>query len=94
VSLTADADIAAFLAESDTRDAMHRAALEREREAYRRGYEDGTEEGRHQAEAEQDAAWHALAAKVISGEAHAVLEHRRWGPGGRKGWLLIKGGAE
>jgi hypothetical protein len=99
--ITVAADIAAYLAESDTRDAMHRAALGREREAYLRGHEDGEragyERGRSAEAAEREAAWEAWVADTgitRGGIPHEELERRRWSDGGRKSHLrLLDGGA-
>jgi hypothetical protein len=41
------------------------------------------EAGRRDAEAEMAARWDATARAATRGPAHAELEERRWGPGGR-----------
>lgn len=85
-TIPAEATHSTVLAESDERDMWQRAALARERAAYRRGHAAGVEEGRRAEAAERDAAWHAFAAPVVKhlqGPSFAELERRRWGPGGR-----------
>jgi hypothetical protein len=49
------------------------------REMYQAGHADGY----RQAEADQAARWNQAARAGLGGPAHAELEERRWGPGGR-----------
>ena len=53
------------------------------REAYEAGHVDGYRAGYRQADADQAARWNQAARAVTDGPAHAELEERRWGPGGR-----------
>ena len=53
------------------------------REAYEAGHADGYRAGYRQAGADQAAGWNQIARAAIGGPAHAELEERRWGPGGR-----------
>ena len=69
---------AADLAEAETR-YRHQFA----REAYEAGHADGYRAGYRQAGADQAAWWNQIARAAIDGPAHAELEERRWGPGGR-----------
>ena len=46
------------------------------------GHADGYRAGYRQADADQAARWNQ-AARAADGPAHAELEERRWGPGGR-----------
>jgi hypothetical protein len=52
------------------------------REMYQAGHADGYQAGYRQAEADQAARWNQ-ATRPADGPAHAELEERRWGPGGR-----------
>jgi hypothetical protein len=52
------------------------------REMYQAGHADGYRAGYRQAEDDMAARWNQLA-RVVRGPAHAELEERRWGPGGR-----------
>ena len=61
---------------------MHQLA----REAYAAGARhraDGYRAGYRQADADHAARWNQAAGAVTDGPAHAELEERRWGPGGR-----------
>ena len=69
---------AAELVEAETR-YLHQLA----REAYEAGHADGYRAGYRQADADQAARWNQAARAVTDGPAHAELEERRWGPGGR-----------
>ena len=69
---------AAELVEAETR-YLHQLA----REAYEAGHADGYRAGYRQADADQAARWNQAARAVADGPAHAELEERRWGPGGR-----------
>jgi hypothetical protein len=70
---------AADLAEAETR-YRHQLA----REAYAAGHADGYRAGYRQADADQAARWNQIARAATGGPAHAELEERRWGPGGRE----------
>jgi hypothetical protein len=52
------------------------------REMYQAGHAAGYQAGYRQAEADQATRWNQ-AARPAAGPAHAELEERRWGPGGR-----------
>jgi hypothetical protein len=69
---------AADLAQAETR-YRHQLA----REAYEAGHADGYHAGYRQADADQAARWNQIARTGLGGPAHAELEERRWGPGGR-----------
>jgi hypothetical protein len=69
---------AAAVAETETR---YRNQLAHE--AYEAGHADGYRAGYRQAGADQAARWNQ-AARAALGPAHAELEERRWGPGGRQ----------
>ena len=69
---------AAELVEPETR-YLHQLA----REAYTAGHADGYRAGYRQADADQAARWNQAARALTDGPAHAELEERRWGPGGR-----------
>jgi hypothetical protein len=78
------ADLAGRLIEASD----HAAELEVRRRWYRdgwgSGFAAGLAEGRRREAAERDADWRAIASPVArGGPAHAELELRRWGPGGR-----------
>jgi hypothetical protein len=53
------------------------------RESYEAGHADGYRVGYRQADADQAARWNQAARAALDGLAHAELEERRWGPGGR-----------
>ena len=53
------------------------------REMYQAGHADGYRAGYRQADADQAARWNQIARTATGGPAHAELEKRRWGPGGR-----------
>lgn len=54
-------------------------------DGYRAGLEHGHAIGYADAEADMEAAWHAVADPVArGGPKHAELAERRWGPGGRE----------
>ena len=69
---------AADLAEAET---AYRHQLARE--SYEAGRADGYRAGYEQADADQAAQWRQIARAATGGPAHAELEERRWGPGGR-----------
>jgi hypothetical protein len=69
---------AAGLAEAET---AYRSQLARE--MYQAGHADGHRAGYRQADADQAARWNQTARAALDGPAHAELEERRWGPGGR-----------
>jgi hypothetical protein len=53
------------------------------RDMYEAGHADGYRAGYRQADADQAARWNQAARAALYGPAHAELEERRWGPGGR-----------
>ena len=54
------------------------------REMYQAGHADGYRAGYRQADTDQAARWNQIARAATGGPAHAELEERRWGPGGRE----------
>jgi len=70
---------AADLAGAETPLYRHQLA----RELYEAGRADGYRAGYRQAGADQAARWRQITRAALGGPAHAELEERRWGPGGR-----------
>jgi hypothetical protein len=77
---------AAEVAEAET---VYRNQLGRE--MYQAGHADGYQAGYRQAEADQAAQW-SQATSPAAGPAHAELEERRWGPGGRARFADLRPG--
>jgi hypothetical protein len=69
---------------SNERAVWLRRVLASWRDGYRLGWADGYDRGRCDESAARDRAWHLAADPVArGGPAHAELERRRYGPGGR-----------
>jgi hypothetical protein len=76
--------VAELVDQSNLLDLSLKLRLAAWREGFAFGYERGVDDGRRQAEAEQERAWYAAVHPIaIGGVPFAVLELRRWGPGGR-----------
>lgn len=75
--------VSRLLALSGERDQWQQFGLEWARWSYRSGYCDGRDDGYRAGFEEAVRGW-KVTAGLITGEAHAELEARRWGPGGRE----------
>ncbi|MGH3254843.1 MAG: hypothetical protein ACRDOU_05440 [Streptosporangiaceae bacterium] len=78
-----------FLELSDERDCWHKLLVTAQREAFDRGRATGRREGYSRGRADETRDWMdalrpARAQIAARGPAHAELDLKRWGPGGRQ----------
>ena len=82
-----------LIALSDERDRWVRLALDWARSAYRTGYADGHARGYRTGYELAVREWKITAAGMtdLGGRTFAELDRRRYPPGGRASWLIIRG---